>query len=51
MANIGWRTGISFDVVDLDGEPAVDALEGARAGKGTATRAGGEDRQGLPTGM
>jgi len=32
-ANIGLRTGLSFDVVDLDGEAAVDALEDARAGR------------------
>jgi hypothetical protein len=32
-ANIGLRTGLSFDVVDLDREDAVDALEDARAGR------------------
>jgi hypothetical protein len=32
-ANIGLRTGLSFDVVDLDSEDAVDALEQARAGR------------------
>jgi hypothetical protein len=32
-ANIGLRTGLSFDVIDLDGEDAVDALEEARAGR------------------
>ena len=30
-ANIGLRTGLSFDVIDLDNEAAVDALEQARA--------------------
>ena len=32
-ANIGLRTSISFDVIDLDTEAAVDALEQARAGR------------------
>jgi len=32
-ANIGLKTGISFDVVDLDSEDAIDALEGVRAGR------------------
>ena len=32
-ANIGLRTGIGFDVIDLDGEAAVDALEDAREGR------------------
>jgi len=32
-ANIGLRTGISFDVIDLDGESAVVALEQARDGR------------------
>jgi hypothetical protein len=32
-ANIGLRTGVSFDVIDLDGEAAVDALEQARDGR------------------
>ena len=32
-ANIGLRTGISFDVIDLDGESAVVALEEARDGQ------------------
>jgi hypothetical protein len=31
-ANLGIRTGVSFDVIDLDGEAAVDAMERARAG-------------------
>jgi len=31
--NIGLRTGVAFDVVDLDSEAAVDALESARAGR------------------
>jgi hypothetical protein len=29
----GLRTGLSFDVIDLDSEDAVDALEDARAGR------------------
>jgi hypothetical protein len=33
FANIGLRTGIAFDVVDLDSEAAVDALEVARDGR------------------
>ena len=37
-ANIGLRTGISFDVIDLDSESAVDALEQARDRQGTAAR-------------
>jgi hypothetical protein len=32
-ANLGLRTGLSFDVIDLDSENAVDALENARAGR------------------
>jgi hypothetical protein len=32
-ANLGLRTGLSFDVIDLDSEAAVDALELARKGK------------------
>jgi hypothetical protein len=32
-ANIGLRTGVTFDVIDLDSEAAVDALESARAGR------------------
>ena len=32
-ANIGLRTGISCDVIDLDGEEAVDALDQARDGR------------------
>jgi hypothetical protein len=32
-ANIGLRTGMSFDVIDLDGEAAVDAMERAPAGR------------------
>ena len=32
-ANIGLRTGISFDVIDLDGESAVVAFEEARDGR------------------
>jgi Bifunctional DNA primase/polymerase, N-terminal len=32
-ANIGLRTGVSFDVIDLDGEAAVDALALARDGR------------------
>jgi len=31
--NIGLRTGVAFDVVDLYSEAAVDALESARAGR------------------
>jgi len=31
--NIGLRTGVVFDVIDLDSEAAVDALESARAGR------------------
>ena len=31
-ANLGMRTGVRFDVIDLDGEAAVDALEAAREG-------------------
>jgi hypothetical protein len=33
IANIGLRTGVSFDVIDLDSEAAVDALEAARDGR------------------
>jgi hypothetical protein len=33
LANIALRTGVSFDVIDLDSEGAVDALESARAGR------------------
>jgi hypothetical protein len=32
-ANVGLRTGLVFDVVDLDSEDAVDALEEARGGR------------------
>jgi hypothetical protein len=32
-ANLGLRTGLSFDVIDLDSEDAVAALEYARAGR------------------
>ena len=32
-ANLGLRTGLSFDVIDLDSEGAVDALEDARGGQ------------------
>jgi hypothetical protein len=32
-ANIGLRTGVAFDVIDLDSEAAVDALETVRAGR------------------
>jgi Bifunctional DNA primase/polymerase, N-terminal len=32
-ANVGLRTGLVFDVVDLDSEDAVDALEEARDGR------------------
>jgi hypothetical protein len=32
-ANIGLRTGVAFDVIDLDSEAAVDALESERAGR------------------
>jgi hypothetical protein len=32
-ANVGLRTGIIFDVVDLDGPGALDALEAARSGR------------------
>ena len=32
-ANIGLKTGVAFDVIDLDSEPAVDALESERAGR------------------
>ena len=32
-ANIGLRTGLSFDVIDLDNEAPVDALEQARGGR------------------
>jgi hypothetical protein len=32
-ANLGLRTGLSFDVIDLDSEDAVDAFENARAGR------------------
>ncbi len=35
-ANLGLRTGLSFDVIDLDSEDAVDALEDARAGRNPA---------------
>jgi Bifunctional DNA primase/polymerase, N-terminal len=38
-ANIGLRTGVSFDVVDVDGEAAVDELEKTRdGGSGFAAR-------------
>jgi hypothetical protein len=32
-ANLGLITGLSFDVIDLDSEAAIDALEDARAGR------------------
>jgi hypothetical protein len=32
-ANLGLRTGLTFDVIDLDSEDAVDALENARVGR------------------
>jgi hypothetical protein len=32
-ANLGLRTGLRFDVIDLDSEDAVDALEDGRAGR------------------
>ena len=32
-ANIGLRTGVAFDVIDLDTEAAVDELESVRAGR------------------
>jgi hypothetical protein len=32
-ANIGLRTGVAFDVVDLDGPSAMKTLEDARAGR------------------
>jgi hypothetical protein len=32
-ANAGLRTGVAFDVIDLDSEAAVDALEASRAGR------------------
>jgi hypothetical protein len=32
-ANIGLRTGVVFDVINLDSEAAVDALEAARDGR------------------
>jgi hypothetical protein len=32
-ANIGLKTGVVFDVIDLDSEAAVDALESAAAGR------------------
>jgi hypothetical protein len=32
-ANLGLRTGLGFDVIDLDCEAAIDALEEARAGR------------------
>jgi hypothetical protein len=32
-ANIGLRTGVSFDVIDLDSEHAVYALEDVRASR------------------
>jgi hypothetical protein len=47
-ANIGRRTGLSFDVVDLDGEAAVDVVEQARAGRETAPRPGCSDRPRRP---
>src|SRR5436190_19973470 len=32
-ANIGLRTGVAFDVIDVDSEVAVDELESVRAGR------------------
>jgi hypothetical protein len=32
-ANIGLRTGVVFDLINLDSEAAVDALEAARDGR------------------
>ena len=37
QANIGLRTGIAFDVIDLDGGAGADALEQARAGRAQLT--------------
>jgi hypothetical protein len=44
-ANIGLRTGVAFDVIDLDSEAAVDALEVA-----SGLRAGMEQPRGMAIG-
>jgi Bifunctional DNA primase/polymerase, N-terminal len=55
-ANIGLRTGLAFDVIDLDSETAVDALDSARAGRERITgpvvaTAHGFHHYVLPTGL
>jgi hypothetical protein len=48
-ANIGLTTSVSFDVIDLDGEAAIDALEEARArraGRDTDSRCPARRRPG-----
>jgi hypothetical protein len=44
-ANIGLRTGVAFDVIDLDSEAAVDALEVA-----SGLRPGMEQPRGMAIG-
>ena len=48
-ANIGLRTGVAFDVIDLDSEPAVDALESERAGRERITDPSWQRQRGFTT--